>query len=78
MEIDVLEKFQPFSVTIKLNTEEDVKALYAIFNNSRNAELVGEEFASSLCGMLLGRYPKAYVTDNNEIANGIWATEYYK
>lgn len=34
--------FQPFRLSIEVQTEEEARALYAIFNKLQNARLLGE------------------------------------
>ena len=68
-----LEKeFTPFNFIIKVESETDARALYAIFNHASNVQLLpnkdGNQFRAAI-----GEYGTT-----EEITNGIYYNEYYK
>ena len=65
--------FQPFRLSIEVQTEEEAKALYAIFNLLDNHVLLGENKAEKLKDAIGHGH---YVEEGN-IANGISYRKFY-
>ena len=74
--------FTPFEFTVKVETLEEAKAWYAIFNYTPNTNLLGIEGskASSIREELRDNAGEAvYVcVGHREIANGVTYDQYYK
>ena len=77
-------EFTPFEFTVKVETLEDARAWYAIFNYTPNTNILGIEGspASAIRNNLInkvGPNNDIYVDVGNEvIANGVTYDQYYK
>lgn len=77
---EVIEKkFEPISITFKIESIEDARALYAICNFSTTADLLGTS-AARIKSVLHNKYDNdaVYARDGEEIANGIMYEDLYK
>lgn len=68
------QKFTPFSITIDIESEGEARALYAIFNLHKNAQLIGYDNCISVMDKIGNEFESNAETD--EINNGIGG-EYY-
>ncbi len=78
---EVIEKkFEPISITFKIESIEDARALYAICNFSTAADLLGTSAAHKIKSVLCNKYGEeaVYARDGEEIANGIMYEDLYK
>ena len=77
------QKFTPFEFTVKIETLEDARAWYAIFNYTPNTELLGiggsqsSKIRAELCNKTVGDV-YCYNYGNEVIANGVTYEQYYK
>ena len=70
--------FNPFSINITIETEEEAKALFAIFNHESNQSLF---YDASCCEDLKDEIGFAFYVDEDDdsiIANGVTAEDFYK
>jgi hypothetical protein len=66
--------FEPFDIKITVETREEAQALYAIFNNCQNSDLLGS--GVEITNAIGKEY---YVNDSDKvIARGITYRKYYK
>jgi len=66
-------EFTPFTLNITIETEEEARALFAIFNLRKNGRLLrGQD------GLILEAIGKEYHVRRDVIANGITYEEFYK
>lgn len=68
------QRFEPITLAITLETEEEARAMYAVFSKEQNARLFdnnADEITDAI-GM------KHLVDGNNVISRGITAREYYR
>ena len=64
--------FTPLTLTITIESEEEARALYAIFNHRRNVSLLPKNIA---CRKMLSKY----TTPSEEvIANGVTYEQFYQ
>lgn len=69
------ESFQPFELVLTVETEEDAKALYAIFNYAPNTELF-EDCISNIRNTIGHEYGN--LSGDDVIANGITYNNFYR
>lgn len=70
-------EFQPFKLEITISTLEQAKAFYAIFNHTRNSDLLPSNDIRLLLQQHVGR--QVYVSNSqNVIAQGITYEQFYK
>lgn len=71
-EVIYASSFQPFRLSIEVQTEEEARALYAIFNKLQNARLLGE--TSYEVTKTIG---EEYYVEEGNIANNISYSKFY-
>lgn len=76
---DLEKGIDPFEIVIKITTKEEARALYAIFNHSKNADLFRNNKASCVRDAIREKFEHAEVTEGVQevIANGITYKKYY-
>lgn len=67
--------FESFTLNITVETEEEAKAFYAIFNYYPNAELLPAGNGPKLTGLIGGRH---MTRPEDEIANGVAYQKFYR
>ena len=67
------EVFAPFSITLNVETEEEARSLYALFNKVNNVDLVGYTNAK----LIKEEIGLKYYVNHGEIANGVGYSQYY-
>lgn len=73
IEIEQEEQFVPFAIQINVESKEEAQALYAIFNHSRNSDLLNN--AAAIKDAIGEKY---WVNkDDSIIAKGISYDEFY-
>ena len=68
-------EFAPFDVTLTVESEEEARALYAIFNYMPNADLLGGDIGERI-RKVIGEHFSELGSDC-QIANGITYPEFY-
>ena len=69
------EIFEPFDLVITIESEEEARTFYAIFNSERNAVLIGYSSTNSLKDAIGNKY----MTPREDIiARGIRYRDFYK
>jgi len=72
---DVKESFVPFDLVITIESEEEARAMYAIFNKTANDDLLGGSYGDYIKDLLGDKY---YVDGLDEIiANDITYGQFY-
>lgn len=69
-------KFTPIQMVVNIETLEDAKVWYAIFNHGRNNRLLGKNDCFDKLEEVVGEC--CYVGDGEVIANGVTYDQYYK
>lgn len=64
--------FLPITVSLTAETPEDARALYALFNHTTNAALIGEDVADDISARL-----SDFRISHGEINNGITYDQFY-
>jgi len=73
---DSLKGFQPFSITITIESREEAQGLFAMFNCNRSRKVLGDAAAMSV-REAIGREYYMYESGNVVIGNGVTYAEYY-
>ena len=68
-------EFTPVQMVVNIETLEDARAWYAIFNNGRNIRLLGETVSADKLEEAIGEC--CYVGHGDVIANGVTYSEFY-
>ena len=66
-------QFEPFNLILSVETEEEARALYAIFNFSRNSDLLGYVTAEKI----RNKIGRSYHVGGGIIANKVGYESYY-
>ena len=69
-------KFQEFDVTFTIESEEEAKALYAIFNYCPNLDILPEEVGDRIRGIIVEKYSD--FGSSTLIARGVHHKEFYR
>ena len=69
-----VEKFEPFGIMITVESAEEARALYAIFNHTRNAMLLSDEMPTRIKSAIGAQY----YSRGGLLANGITDSEFYE
>lgn len=75
IEIEQEEQFVPFAIQINVESKEEAQALYAIFNHSRNSDLLNN--AASIKDAIGEKYRVFDENGGKIIAKGISYDEFY-
>lgn len=67
--------FVPFDLVIGIESEEEARALYAIFNYCPNTELLSDEAEPSIRATIGQKF--SILPASNEIANGVSYNKFY-
>lgn len=67
--------FTPIHLDITIETEEEAKAIFAIFNYSPNTDLLPDWVSEKVTNILA---PYEVIGSDDEIANGIPYNDFYK
>ena len=73
MQATRVDEFSPFKISITVETEEEAKALYAIFNHQKNITILPAGAAAAIRIAIKADF---YVADG-VIANGITYDQFY-
>jgi hypothetical protein len=68
-------EFPSFSIKIKIQSEEEARALYAIFNHAVPSRVFSEEACDAIKAAVGEEF---YVTGNVVIGGGVTAHEFYR
>ena len=68
--------FAPFDLVLHIETEEDARAIYAMFNHSDSSAVFPDEVSQGVI-QKLDEHGNFYVSVEEEIANGVTYDEYY-
>lgn len=71
-------QFKPFELKIVAEIEEELRAIYAIFNLVRNVTLIGDKEAINIRDKIRNSYPDFKTEVDDIIAKGVRRTNYYK
>ena len=72
--LETPKQFEPFNLVISVETEEEARALYAIFNYGPNREVLRSGFASEMIDAI-GEYSVKY---DETIAQGVAYKHFYR
>lgn len=79
---EVKQDFIPFEFTVKVETLEEARAWYAIFNHTQNLKLLDAQggMGSKICAGLESKSGDSFlqVSGDRVIANGVTYDQYYK
>lgn len=74
-EIPTQPTFKPFELVLSVTSADDARTLYALFNHSHNARLLGEDFCRSVKDSVGGGFTVAY---GGRINEHTLYTDFYK
>ena len=69
------QEFQEFDITLTVESEEEARALYAIFNYSPNLDLIPGGGGDKVRGIIGRKFANA---EEGMIANGVTYEEFYR
>ena len=69
--------FKSFSIELEVQTEEEARALYAIFNHTRNIDLLPDDISKDI-KEIIGDCHYVGQSDCSVIANGINGKTFYR
>ncbi len=71
------QKFEPCTISFRIESIEDARALYAICNYVDTAQLLGGDNCYRLGEYLESKYGDSVYVGHGEIANGITCEKFY-